>query len=261
MAKAPAPALREINIHEGKWFTGVQYKAALESGELLDHDQIYFRASGVSKLMSYADKPIIPDGAMTEIKKTANRIIYGTEPDLNTFAIDKGRECEELGIDLYNEVKFTFHVKNATRMYYWHPEAGIILSGECDLECLEAIGKKTIDIKMAYNTESMPLWLEEGDKKEYEWQLDCYNLLYHTHLSEIAYCMVSTPDHLIKKGEPLNWHLVDHIPPEHRLSTIERNRDDVRINQVLNRLILAKQKVLDLLKQRNFNINERQKAA
>lgn len=259
MAKAPAPALREINIHEGKWFTGEQYKAALESGELSAHDQIYFRASGLGKLMANPGKMELSTTPISEIKKVARDIIYETKPQLNIYEVEKGRECEQSGIDLYNEVKLTFHEKNTKRMYYWHPNGGILLTGECDIHCNENL--KTIDIKLAYNTQTMPLWLEEGDKSSYEWQLDCYNLLYHTHLSEIAYCMVTTPDHLIKKGEPLNWHLVDHIPPEHRLSTIERNRDDVRINQVLNRLILAKQKVLDLLKQRNFNINERQEAA
>ena len=251
-----ATVLPFFDLNAGEWFTDQEFKSGLESGLFKNTDLVYFRASMVGKLMSYADKNIIPDGAMSEIKKAANRLIYGTSPALNTFAIEKGRTCEDLGIDLYNEVTNKFLEKNKTRMYYWHPSHGILLTGECDLneKIMGGVFQKTIDIKLAYSTESMPLFLEHGDKKLYEWQLDSYNVLLQSDESELAYCMVSTPDHLIKKGDPTNWHCVDHIDPEFRLSTISRTRDTVRINQLMNRLALCKQEVLNLLDQRKFNL-------
>lgn len=255
LQKMSKSALPFFDLDAGKWYNEQQFKEAVSSGELNKNDLIYFRASSVGKLMTYPEKQAVPDGAMSEIKKIANRLIYGTSPNLNTFAIEKGRSCEDLGIDLYNEVKNTFLQKNKTRMYYWHPNHGVLLTGECDLNEKLAGGvfTKTIDIKLAYSTESMPLFLEHGDRKQYEWQLDGYNVLFRSDQSELAYCMISTPEPLIKRGEPENWHFVDHIDQELRLSTIERQRDSNRINQLMNRLALCKQEVLKLLAIRNFD--------
>jgi len=247
-AKKEIAPLPFFNLNDGKWFT---------QEELIENkifDSFYFRASSVGKLMASPEKNEIPTGAMTELEKMAGRIIYNTKPQLSNFAIQKGLTMEDVSIDLYCEVDNTFATKNKVRMYYWHPEHGVLLTGECDLDdyCKIRNLKITIDVKTAYSTETMPVFLKCGDRKGYEWQLCSYNVLYGTDLSKLAYCLPSTPDHLIKKGEPESWHLVDHIDPKFRVSIIELNRDSQMINQLMNRLAICKQKLSELVLSRGY---------
>lgn len=248
MAKAPSAPLPFFDIQSGIWYTAEQ----LAEKKIVD--PFYFRASGVGKIMASPEKNEIPSGALTEIEKMAGRIIYDTKPQLNTFAIQKGLMLEETAIDLYCEVDNTFAVKNKTRMYYWHPLHGILLTGECDLSdnCEARNLSITIDIKVAYSTETMPVFLKIGDRKGYEWQLSAYNVLFKTDLSKLAYCLPSTPDDLIKKGEPESWHIVDHIDPKLRVSIIEMPRDSIMVNQLMNRLVICKQKLKELVLSKGY---------
>lgn len=242
-AKKESIAVPYFQLSEGIWYTAEQL------AELNIVDPFYFRASSVGKLMAYPDKHEIPSGALTEIEKMAGRIIYNTKPQLNTFAIRKGLLMEDVAIDLYCEVDNTFAVKNKVRMYYWHPIHGLLLTGECDLSdtCEYENLKITIDIKAAYSTETMPVFLKLGDRKGYEWQLTAYNVLYKTDISKLAYCLVSTPEDLIKYGEPPSWHEVDHIDPKLRVSMIELPRDSTMVNQLMSRLVLCKQKLKEIV--------------
>lgn len=247
-AKKESPTLPFFDLNAGIWYTSEQLK------ELKIVDPYYFRASSVGKLMALPDKHEIPSGALTEIEKIAGRIIYNTKPQLNTFAIRKGLLMEDVAIDLYCEVDNTFAVKNKIRMYYWHPLHGILLTGECDLsdDCEDRNLKITIDIKAAYSTETMPVFLKLGDRKGYEWQLTAYNVLFKTDLSKLAYCLVSTPEDLIKYGEPPSWHEVDHIEPKLRVSIVELPRDSNMVNQLMNRLALCKQKLKELVLSKGY---------
>lgn len=249
-AKKEIAPLPFFDLNHGKWFTAEELK---ESGI---NDPFYFRSSSVGKLMASAEKNEIPTGALTEIEKMAGRIIYDTKPQLSNFYIAKGLQMEDASIELYCDVDDTFARKNKTRMYYWHPEHGILLTGECDLDdhCKIRNLKITIDVKTAYSTETMPLFLKLGDRKGYEWQLCSYNVLFKTDLSKLAYCLPSTPDTLIKRGEPESWHLVDHIDPKFRVSIVEMMRDTAMINQLMNRLVICKKKLIELVLSKGYEI-------
>lgn len=250
--KKEIPALPFFDLNAGQWFT------ADELAKNNIADPFYFRSSSVCKLMASPEKLEIPTGAMTELEKMAGRIIYKTKPQFSNFAIEKGLLMEDVSIEMYCEVENTFAVKNKTRMYYWHPAHGILLTGECDLDdhCEQRGLSITIDIKTAYSTETMPLFLKLGDRKGYEWQLCSYNVLFKTDLAKLAYCLPSTPEHLIKKGEPESWHIVDHIDLKYRVSIIEMVRDTNMVNQLMNRLVICKQKLIELVESKGYQIEK-----
>lgn len=248
MAKAPAAPLPFFDLSLCVWYTAEQLK------EAKINDPFYFRASSVSKLMAYPEKVELPSGALTEIEKIAARIVFGTKPNLSNFYLEKGLLMEDEAIDMYCEHTGTFAVKNKTRMYLWHPLHGVLLTGECDLEDDFNHGTETIDIKVAYSTETFPMFLKLGDRKGYEWQLTSYNVLFKTQRSKLAYCLPSTPEELIKRGEPLSWHQVNHIPLKHRIAIIEFDRDSSMVNQLMNRLVNAKAELKRLVALKGYSI-------
>ncbi|HCM30556.1 MAG TPA: hypothetical protein DIC32_01940 [Acinetobacter radioresistens] len=205
---------------------------------------IQFKASGVGKLMAYPEKDTLSDGALTHVYELASQILLNWKPALDTYEIEKGRVVEDQTIALYNQVSGNFYVKNNER------KKTDLFTGECDIN--EEDEDLILDIKSSYSKKTFPLILKEGDKKLYEWQLDTYMLLWDRNYAGLVFGLVDTPSHLIKKQDPEDWHIVGHIPPELRITTIFKERDAKREQQLINKTRVAQDVLLEILDKRGY---------
>lgn len=193
------------------------------------------RASMLGKLMASPDKSVLPAGAITELDKIiSQKLLNWRNAETDFFTTEKGKQCENDSIELYNEFKDTFYVKNVERVTKDY------LTGECDL--LDEQNSLVVDIKTSYSKATHPLNLTAS--KLYEWQLRAYMYLYNVNHAELAYCLVNTPPDLIKKQDPENWHVVDDLPLNLRVRTFKIERDLEKENQFLNRIKLCEEYVL-----------------
>ncbi|WP_312158869.1 hypothetical protein [Acinetobacter sp.] len=207
---------------------------------------IQFRASSIGKLMSYPDRDTLADGALTHVYELASQILLNWKPALNTFEIEKGRVVEDQTIALYNQVSGSFYVKNTER------KTSDLFTGECDIN--EEDEDLILDIKSSYSKKTFPLVIREGDKKLYEWQLDTYMHLWDRNNAGLVFGLVDTPSHLIKKQEPEDWHIVGHILPELRITTIFKPRDAKREQQLINKTRVAQDVLCEILDKRGYKL-------
>jgi hypothetical protein len=154
-------------------------------------------------------------GAKTEIKSMAKEHVYDFKEVITGKYMDKGLIVEDQAIELYNSVFFTNYKKNTVRLTNeW-------ITGECDIIIPKVRG---IDIKSSWSLATFPAVAEDGEDKLYEWQCRGYMMLHEVPEWEVAYCMVNTPDELIKY-EQESLHFVDHIPEELRITRVQYKRD------------------------------------
>lgn len=174
------------------------------------------RASSLGKIMTEpkSKDEVLSVGAKTYVEELAKEFVYGFKKDVTSKEMEKGLIVEQVCIDLLNEVLFTNYVKNTERRENdW-------LTGECDI----FTGRKIHDIKASWSLATFPATVFAGRDRDYEWQLRSYMMLWNVDESEIDYCMVSTPDELIRY-EPEAIHYVDHIDPMLRVTRVPYKRD------------------------------------
>lgn len=198
---------------------------------------ILLRASSIGNIMAYPEKDTLADGAKTYLEKIASQWILNWSENLDTLEMQKGKDCEDISIDLYNSVQDTFYMKNTGRI------SSDLMTGECDI--LDSENSLVIDIKTAYSKKTFPMFLTPS--KLYEWQLRCYMHLYNVDKAELAYCLVSTPEHLIKRGEPHDWHIVDHIDECKRVALASLDRCEKKEQQMINKAQMAQDYLNKLL--------------
>lgn len=184
------------------------------------------RPSELSSIMTMAKKggpEVLSVGAHTFCYERASQFVYGYKKEISSKYLDKGKSVEDESIKLYNNVFFTNYTKNPER------RENEYLSGECDIDA----GNKIIDIKSAWSVDTFPTLSDRIDSKAYEWQGRGYMLLWDRPLFEIAYCLVSTPEHLIG-WEDENLHYVDHIDPTLRVTVkrFERDADKEKLIEI-----------------------------
>ena len=174
------------------------------------------RASSLAEIMTdpKGKDETLSVGAKTAITKQAKEYVYGYDETFSSKYTEKGLLCEDRSIELLNSVLFTDYKKNAER------KTNDWLTGEADLVTPNQI----IDIKTSWSLSTFPCLASEGENKTYEWQLRAYMMLWDLDQAQIAYCLVSTPDHLIGY-ENKALHQVDHIAPELRVTLVGYQRD------------------------------------
>lgn len=188
-----------------------------------------FRCSALPKLMTDARSKSekLSETCKSEIKAMVKEDLFMIKNDISNKYTQKGIEVENQSIELYNEVFFTNHEKNTVRLYEG------LLTGECDI--LDRDNSKVIDIKSSWSLLTFPAVDEDINIKDYEWQLRGYMHLYNVDNAEIAYCMVDTPEAL-RMYEDEDLHVVSHIDPLMRVTTIQIKRDLELENKMLDRL-------------------------
>lgn len=185
------------------------------------------RASMLGDLMSYPEKEALPDGAKTKLDKIiSQKLINWRDVEFDFFTTEKGKRCENDSIELYNEFTDEFYIKNVDRITIGN------LTGECDI--LDKEKDLVIDIKTSYSKATHPVVLRMS--KLYEWQLRAYMYLYDVNNAELAYCLVNTPDNLIAKKDPIDWHIADDVPQHLRVRTLRIERCQIKEDQMLKRI-------------------------
>lgn len=167
-----------------------------------------------SIIQSLKDRSL-SSGAREYMESLAKEYVLGFNEVVSCKYMDKGIIVEDQSIDLYNSVNFTDYKKNSVRLTNdW-------ITGECDIIIP---GVKGIDIKSSWSLKTFPLIPEKGRDLLYEWQCRGYMWLWDVPEWDVAYCMVNTPDELIKY-EQEDLHFVDHIDERLRVTIVNYKRD------------------------------------
>lgn len=189
------------------------------------------RSSALGKIMTNPRKKteVLSAGCKTYIKELVKEDLFNYRTTIDSKYLTKGIDMEDTSIDLYNEVHGTLYLKNTERL------SNEFITGECDINA----GDKIIDIKSSWSLETFPASPEDIDavKTGYEWQLRGYMMLYNKPKAELAYCMVSTPDYLLKEWDNLDIHKVDKHDPFLRVTTISFERDRDKERDIIDRVI------------------------
>jgi len=203
---------------------------------------IKIRASALGDLMTVPKEKteILSKGAKTVLDKMAKEFVYGFNEVISGKYMEKGIIVEDQSIELYNSVFFTNYQKNTER------KTNDWLTGECDI----FTGSKIIDIKSSWSLPTFPATSEDGLDKGYEWQLRAYMMLWDVDEAEIAYCMVNTPDELIK-FEQEELHFVDHIPEHLRVTIVPYKRDKGLEEVIKSKVEAAREYLASKVKQIN----------
>ena len=193
------------------------------------------RASSLHKMMTNprSKSEELSETTKTWLKDLVKEEVFGYRPQLNTPAINKGIDYEFLSIDLLNDATFNSYVKNEQRITNdW-------LTGEADIVTADEI----IDVKSSWSLETFPAFAEDAEsgvkKAGYEWQLRGYMMLYNKPKASIKYCMISTPESLLKDWDDRSIHKVDHIEPAKRISTVNFERDEAIEAKMVERYEVA----------------------
>ena len=192
---------------------------------------IKIRASSLGDIMADAKEKNEPlsKGAKTVLEKMAKEFVYGFNEVVTGKYFDKGIIVESQAIELYNSVFFTNYKKNTER------KTNNWVTGECDI----FTGSKIIDIKSSWSLATFPATEEAGRDKGYEWQGRAYMMLWDAPKFEIAYCLVNTPDELIK-FEQDDLHYVDHINESLRVTIVPYERDKALEEKIIYKVEAAR---------------------
>jgi len=174
-------------------------------------------------------KETLSAGCKTYIKELVKEELFMYRSTIDSKYLTKGIDMEDTSIDLYNEVHNTLYLKNTERL------SNEFITGECDINAED----KIIDIKTSWSLETFPASPEDIDavKTGYEWQLRGYMWLYDKPKAELAYCMVNTPDYLLKDWDNLDIHKVDKWDATLRVTKIGFERDAEKEQQIMERVI------------------------
>ena len=201
---------------------------------------IHIRCSTLSEIMTDPKSGDgLSAGAKTFLRFMAKEYKYGFNQIITSKFMDKGTQCEADAIELYNSVFFTNYTKNTERLTNdW-------ITGECDIIVPT---KKVIDIKCAWSLATFPATSDEvaeiSKKSGYDWQGRGYMMLHDVDEFEVAYCLVSTPEELIKY-EQQDLHFVDHIDPALRVTRFSWKRDKTLEEKIKHKVDLAREFLLD----------------
>lgn len=180
---------------------------------------ILFRCSSLGHLMTDPRTKAEGDlsiGARSYIRQLVKEELFSVEFEVSSKETDKGIAVENTAIALLNKVRGLNLAKNTERRRNeW-------ITGECDL--FDAHRRRGHDIKAPWSLKTFPAWTVDAIDPLYDWQMRGYMMLWDADEWEVNYVMVNTPHELIR-NEPMDQHLVDHIPPHHRLTTWVIERD------------------------------------
>jgi len=208
---------------------------------------IRIRASSLSEIMTDPkEKPeVLSKGAKTYLEKIAKEYVYGFNQVISGKEMEKGLIVEDESIALYNSVFFTSYTKNTERRENeW-------ITGECDI----FTGQKIIDIKSPWSLATFPATSAAASaackERGYDWQMRAYMMLWDVDYAEVAFCMVNTPDELIK-FEQEELHYVDHISEMLRVTIAPFQRDKALEDKIKLKVEAANEFLEHLVNQINL---------
>jgi len=188
------------------------------------------RCSSISKIMTDGrdKKQEWGDTAKNAMLEIAREELFGVRKDLDDVkCIQKGRMCEDAGVQIYNDV-FLYDLKKVPTD--GRRDNGII-TGEPDL--IATGSRKGVDIKIAWSLLTFPLTADQAGKKAYEWQARGYMCLFDLPEWEIAYCAIDTPEELLKPWDDPKIHFIDSAIPKHHRITVATYTRDLEIEKAM----------------------------
>lgn len=208
---------------------------------------LLIRCSSIGKIMTNPKtkaEGILSVGAKTYLRELAMQEILDLEFEFSSKETEKGQLVEPESIALLNRVRGLSLAKNAER------RSNGWITGECDL--FDAPRKRGHDLKSSWSAKTFPGWLADCTDSLYEWQMRGYMWLWDADEWEVNYALVDTPEHLIR-FEPLQLHLVSHLPDHMRLTTwpIERDREKEALMQ--ERVEAAREYMVQIIKEFDSN--------
>jgi len=170
----------------------------------------------------------LSQSAKTYIESLVKMDVLEFEPtQLQTKEIKKGNFCEQDAINLYNYYCFgAEYQKNEVKM------VNEFIQGTCDIDT----GTKIIDLKTSWDKLTFPLFEEEAQNDDYEWQVRGYMMLYNRDFAEVVFCLVTTPDFLLDFEPNLTLHDCDNIPIETRITICRYKRDLDKESQIIEKV-------------------------
>lgn len=181
--------------------------------------EVKFRCSSIGRLMT-EPKTIkegpLSVGAKTYIRELAAQEIFGVEFEVSSKEMEKGILVEPDAIALLNRVRGLDLTKNTER------RSNAWITGECDL--FNATARMGHDLKCSWSVKTFPIAAVDCEDKLYEWQMRGYMALWDADEWSVDYALIDTPEHLIG-FEPLQMHVVSHIPEHMRLTSWAIKRD------------------------------------
>lgn len=196
---------------------------------------LLIRCSSIGKLMTepktLKEGPLSV-GAKTFVRELAAQEIFGVEFEFSSKETEKGIEVEPDGIALLNRVRGLSLVKNTERRNngWW--------TGEADL--FHAAARSGHDLKCPWSIRTFPITVADCEDKIYEWQMRGYMPLWDADSWEVNYALVNTPERLIG-FDPLQLHVVDHIPEHLRLTTWVVKRDAAKEAAMVEKVRAARE--------------------
>lgn len=170
--------------------------------------------------------------AKTFIRQMAAEDIFGVDFSVSSREMQKGIQCEDASIALYNAVFGKSLTKNSER------RTDEYLTGESDLPDADEVA----DIKTAWSIATFPLSeddVSDTQRKLYEWQVRAYMRLWNKPRGRVVYCLVDTPEELCK-WEDASLHMVSHIPDHMRVTTWAFARDAELEAQMIDKIKCAR---------------------
>jgi hypothetical protein len=181
--------------------------------------EVLFRCSSIGRLMTepktQKEGPLSV-GAKTYIRELAAQEIFGVEFEVSSKQMEKGIAVESEGIALLNRVRGLSLEKNTER------RSNDWITGECDL--YDANYRGGHDIKCSWSIATFPICTVDCKDTLYEWQMRGYMALWDADEWSVDYCLIDTPENLIG-FEPLQMHVVGHIPERMRVTSWTIARD------------------------------------
>lgn len=196
---------------------------------------VLFRCSSLGKIMTdpkTKSEGILSVGAKTYIRELAAQEIFGVDFEISSKYLEKGLTVEDQSIELLNRVRGLNLYKNAER------RTDGFLTGECDL--FDAERKRGHDLKSSWSLATFPIAEVDCVDKAYDWQMRGYMKLWDADEWEVNYVIVDTPENLIGY-EPLQMHIVSHIPEYMRLTTWVIKRDKEKEELIVERVKAARE--------------------
>jgi len=205
--------------------------------------EILIRCSSLGRLMTEPRtkaEGILSKGAKTLIRELARQEILGVDVEVSTKETEKGIECEPDSIALLNSVRGLSLTKNTER------RSDGFITGECDL--FDAERRRGHDLKTAWSAATFPCWVVDAADSGYEWQMRGYMKLWNADEWEVNHVLVDTPEHLIR-WEPLQLHIVSHIPEHMRLTTWTVKRDPDKEAAMVERVKAAREYYAEVIEE------------
>jgi len=220
---------------------------------------IKFRASRIGDLMS---KSTTKGEAFGQVAKSYMTEIYigkkyGRYKDIYSKYMEKGIEAEEDSITLLSKIDRWLYVKNEENL------SNEFITGTPDIIIADFVD----DVKTSWDI--FTFFASKRDKlnKRYECQLQCYMWLTGKSRARLRYCLTNTPESIIndelrklsyqipvesaefsRAEEKLRREMeFDDIPLSERVVTHIIDRDEKTINDIQERVILAREWIAENL--------------